>query len=130
MNTDEPVIIRATVEDMIGRTEDIEIPRSVWDAMTPAQRRAEIENIGDETVSNAGGWGVGILSGAPDSDLDDDAFTLPRAAPGAHLAALVSAVNVTPLVECSHAMYERPAADIAADLLAALAAQGWRLIHD
>lgn len=48
-------------------------------------------------------------------------------APG--VAALVAAINVTALVD-GRCDTERPVLDIATELIAALAGQGWRLIHD
>jgi hypothetical protein len=67
----EPVIIRACVEQMSAVVDDLEIDRAEWDAMTPAQRREMIDDFGATTMNNAGGYGASILSGAPDSDLDD-----------------------------------------------------------
>lgn len=51
--TDPPVIIRATVENMDEVVEDIEIPRAVWDALTPAQRRALDDRSVDEFLAGA-----------------------------------------------------------------------------
>lgn len=68
----EPVVIRACVEQMSATVEDMEIERVEWDAMTPAQRREMIEDFGATTMNNAGGYGASLLSGAPDSDLDDE----------------------------------------------------------
>lgn len=72
---DEPVIIEAHVEQMNETTERMEIPRARWNAMTPAERRAKIDTFGTETMNNCGGYGASIISGAPDSDLDDQPNT-------------------------------------------------------
>lgn len=47
-------------------------------------------------------------------------------------SALVAAINITPLTirPSMTGQHERPALDIAVDLLEILAGQGWRLIHD
>lgn len=66
-----PVIIEAHVEQMIETTEQLEVDRAEWDAMTPAERRSLIDTFGAETMNNQGGYGASILSGAPDSDLVD-----------------------------------------------------------
>jgi hypothetical protein len=67
--TDEPVVIVCHVEVMQATTERAEIPRAEWDAMTPAQRQEAIDRFGAEVLADAGGYGVQIESGAPDSDL-------------------------------------------------------------
>lgn len=41
-----------------------EIPRDEWDAMTPAERTAKCEQLAEEIVTNAVGWGWSI----PDPD--------------------------------------------------------------
>lgn len=64
-----PVIIRATVENMIGTVETAEIPRERWNTMSPAQRNAWIDDFGATVMNNCGGYGASIESGAPDSDL-------------------------------------------------------------
>lgn len=93
----EPVIIRACVEQMAATVEDTKIDGAEWDAMTPAQRRELVLSIGTETMNNAGGYGASILSGAPDSDLDDPAeepIVVPAPAPDLDaLAGKVAAVN-------------------------------------
>jgi len=71
----EPVIIEAHVEQMIETTERMEIPRTEWNAMTPAHRRDVIDTFGTDTMNDCGGYGASIISGAPDSDLDDQPTT-------------------------------------------------------
>ncbi len=68
--TADVVTIRATVEDMIGCVEYEQIPAAEWDAMTPTQRQRTLDRFGSETMTQQGGYGAGIESGAPDSDLD------------------------------------------------------------
>lgn len=53
------------------------------------------------------------------------ASAVPGRSPG--VGALVAALHVTSLVDDGA---ERPALDIAIELIAALGGQGWRLIHD
>lgn len=77
-----PVVIRVSVEDMIGCVENTEIERAKWDALRPWQRRQLLRSTGHDEVNNLGGYGVDIESGAPDGDLND--------APGESFLDLVS----------------------------------------
>lgn len=95
-STDQPVVLRASVEQMLECTEYMEIPRVEWDAWTPAQRRAAIDEFAGTMMQNQGGYGGGIESGAPDSDLDDDAiYTDPGADLVAEFAAFVDLLDNT-----------------------------------
>jgi hypothetical protein len=55
------VWLSANVEDMIARTEYVVIPRAEWDAMTPRQREAAVDQHGADTVTNAGGYGASVV---------------------------------------------------------------------
>jgi hypothetical protein len=61
-----PVIVTLTCEAREG-TGTVEISRAEWDAMTPAQRRARVEDEADQHVNDQGGYGWCI------DDSDDDA---------------------------------------------------------
>jgi hypothetical protein len=65
--SDEPVVVLLTVEAH-PRKEEIEIPRADWDAMTPEQRTAYLDNEVDTCIANAGGAGWFIVSGATDAE--------------------------------------------------------------
>lgn len=70
-STDRPVVLRASVEDMIATVDYLEIPRAEWEAWSPAERLKAAEVFAAETMNGQGGYGWGIESGAPDSDLED-----------------------------------------------------------
>lgn len=63
----EPIVVRLTVEAH-PREEVIEVPRADWDAMTPAQRTAYLDDEVDTCIANAGGAGWQIISGATDEE--------------------------------------------------------------
>jgi hypothetical protein len=52
-----------------SESDTVEIPRDEWDAMTPAQRVAECEQIANEAAYNRFSWGWNI------EDADDYAAT-------------------------------------------------------
>lgn len=64
----EPVRVTINIEAN-PRTEEHEIDRAEWDAMTPALRRDLLESLMDAAVQNAGGYGWHI------DDPDDAAAT-------------------------------------------------------
>lgn len=70
MNDTAPVVVEVNVEDMIGTTETVEIPRAKWDAMTPDQRAGEVADAAAEVMNGTGGYGWHIISGATDDDID------------------------------------------------------------
>ncbi len=68
MSKTEPVRITVNVE-ATPRTEEFEVDRAEWEAMTPADRRAMLDDMVDVAISNAGGGGWYI------ADRDDEAST-------------------------------------------------------
>lgn len=64
----EPVRVTINVEAR-PTTETVEIDRAEWDAMTPADRRALLDDMAEAAMQNAGGYGWGI------DNPDDEAAT-------------------------------------------------------
>jgi hypothetical protein len=72
----EPVYVTIRVEAN-PTTETVEIDRAEWDAMTPADRRALLDDMAEIAMQNAGGFGWGIDDPA-DAAADDLARNLFR----------------------------------------------------
>lgn len=68
MSNTEPVRVTIRIE-VRPTAEEHEIDRAEWDAMTPVQRRALLDGITEDAVSNAGGYGWTI------DNPDDEAAT-------------------------------------------------------
>lgn len=68
MTTNEPVRVRIFVEARPS-IDEMEIPRAEWDAMTPAERNAALDEAVQIAISNAGGAGYRLLDPADEKDL-------------------------------------------------------------
>ncbi len=64
IDTRPDVVIVANVADMQECQEKAVYPRDEWDAMTPVERALEMADLGATAMSNAGGYGVSVESGA------------------------------------------------------------------
>lgn len=54
----DPVVVSLNVEGFSGRsTEEIEIDRAEWDALTPEGRSELLQELADEHAANHVGWG-------------------------------------------------------------------------
>ncbi len=68
--TPRPPIVVEIIVSAYPSTDTLEIDRDWWDAATPAQRRASIEEAVDTAIADAGGAGWNI------ADPDDEAATV------------------------------------------------------
>lgn len=70
----EPVVVHLSVSTgYAGGTheEDYTIERAIWDAMTPAERRDELDQAAAVLRDNHIEYGWDIVSGAAESEVED-----------------------------------------------------------